>query len=198
MNDNITIISSLQFLIIIIIYLIIDIRLQDAEELNKQKDVKVMKVIHDLKNPVTAIMQICNSITNIEEMRANTNKEVEDLMDMLENLRAEFKSAFLMEVNEAERVIVSQELVEGLKRTHSRLAKNGNNSLRFVISAGFPTKLFVKGLNMKRVINNLISNALKHTNFGNVSVTFKIDEFYASDIQTNDYVIGAKPFDGIK
>lgn len=85
--------SSIHFIVIIIIYLIIDIRLQIADELNKKKDVKVMKVIHDIKNPVLAIMQIMNdSETNQDTIRENTNTELEDLMDMLDNLRAEFKS----------------------------------------------------------------------------------------------------------
>jgi len=67
----------------------IDLKLQIADELNKEKDVKVMKIIHDLKNPVTAIMQVLNdkSDTSIENMRKQTNIELEDLIDMLDNLR---------------------------------------------------------------------------------------------------------------
>jgi len=123
-----------------------------------------MKVIHDLKNPVTALCQILNDhVEDWEYVKECSNNELEDLMDMLDNLRLEFKSHHLMDVNEAAREIQSVDFIKGLKRTHSRLAKNGNNSFRLMTEALFPNKLWIQRINVKRVINNLISNSLKHT-----------------------------------
>ena len=138
-----------------------------ADELNKKKDIKVMKVVHDLKNPVSALMCTLNDHDQTwEVVKECCNNELEDLTDMLDNLRMEFKSHHFMVVNEVSRQLESVDIIMGFKRTHSRLAKNGNNSLRFVSEKGFPSKLYVQRINVKRIVNNLISNSLKHTQFG--------------------------------
>lgn len=49
---------------------------------------------------------------------------------MLDNLRTEFKSTYNMEIDEELREVNTQEFLRSLKRTHSRLAKNGKNTLR--------------------------------------------------------------------
>lgn len=157
--------------------------MQQSDELNTRKDTKVMRVIHDLKNPVSAILQTLNDHElNYEKAKELSFVELEDLMDMLDNLRAEFKSWHLMDVNERERELDSVEFIKGLKRTHSRHAKNRSNNLRFTTESFFPKKLWVQRLNLKRVTNNLISNAIKHTYKGWVDVsirleTIKIDHF---------------------
>jgi len=138
-----------------------------------------MKVIHDLKNPVMAIIQVLNenSDLSIESIRKQTNPELEDLGDMLDNLRMEFKSHNLMDVNEKERRLESLDFINGLMRTHSRLAKNLNCKLRICAGKNFPSRMYIQRLNVKRVVNNLISNAIKHTQQGKVDVDIKLNTF---------------------
>lgn len=38
----------------------IDFKLQHSDEMNAKKDLKVMRSIHDLKNPVNAILEVLN------------------------------------------------------------------------------------------------------------------------------------------
>jgi len=68
-------------------------KLQEMHESSEKTDLRFMKVIHDLKNPIVACRQIVNdkelSLVCIKDM---ANKELEDLEDMFENLRAAFKS----------------------------------------------------------------------------------------------------------
>lgn len=183
-NENLSqIVSCFHFVVIIIVYGLIDIRLQQSDELNTRKDTKVMRLIHDLKNPVSAILQILNDHDlNYEKAKELTFVELEDLMDMLDNTRSEFKTWQLMDVDEQKRELDSVEFIKGLKRTHSRHAKNRSNSLRFSTESFFPKKLWVQRLNLKRVTNNLITNAIKHTQKGYVDVsirleTIKVDNF---------------------
>lgn len=130
-----------------------------------------MKVIHDLKNPVIASRQTINdNEMNIEKTREVSNPELEDLEDMLENLRTEFKARNLMDLKEQPRPVSSEEFILSLRSSHSRLAKNGSNNLTFETAEGFPLNLKIQRLNTKRIINNLISNSLKHTNNGDVAV----------------------------
>jgi len=79
----------------------IDVRLQQSDELNCKKDMKVRRVIYDLKNPISAIMQTLNDHElNFAKMKELSFVELEDLTDMLDNLRSEFKSWHLMDVFE--------------------------------------------------------------------------------------------------
>jgi len=100
---------------------------------------------------------------SIEEMRLATNSDVEDLQDMLDNLRMEFKYSEGMCTNEVAREVKSGDFLRGFKRSMQQLAKNGKNILTIKSHEDFPTKIKVQQLNVKRIINNLLSNALKHT-----------------------------------
>lgn len=74
-------------------YLIIDIQLENAEFNLHQKDLKVMKTLHDLKNPVYSLLTTINdSKLPINELRTIANADLEDISEMLDNLKAEFKS----------------------------------------------------------------------------------------------------------
>ena len=81
------------FSFFVCMYFIIDLQLQIANKALHLKDLKVMKVLHDIKNPVHALMSIVNDI-NLDpvKMRSIANADLEDIADMLENLKAEFKS----------------------------------------------------------------------------------------------------------
>jgi len=98
------------------------------------------------------------------------NTETEDLQDMLDNLRIEFKTLHGMAVEEKSRHVKFIQLLEGIKRPHILLAKNGKNILSIDTQSNFPEIVYIQQLNVKRIVNNLISNALKHTNKGKVSI----------------------------
>ena len=51
-----------------------------------------MKVIHDLKNPIISIKQtISDPDAKLSTIRETCQSDLEDLQEMLENMRAEFK-----------------------------------------------------------------------------------------------------------
>lgn len=59
---------------------------------NTKKDIQVMKVVHDLKNPIISIKQtIIEKNATIENVKNACLSDVEDIEEMLENMRAEFK-----------------------------------------------------------------------------------------------------------
>lgn len=89
---------------------------------------------------------------------------------MLDNLRLEFKTKQGMNIEEKFREVKMIELIRGLKRTHTLLAKNGKNRLCIDTFDNFPDVILLQVLNVKRVVNNLITNSLKHTNNGTVTV----------------------------
>lgn len=59
---------------------------------NQNKDTQVMKVIHDLKNPIISIKQtILDPDVSLSTIISTCESDLEDMQEMLENMRAEFK-----------------------------------------------------------------------------------------------------------
>jgi len=90
-----------------------------------------MKNIHDLKNPLLACKQIVNdNELEILDIKIHANKELEDLEDMMENLRTGLKARNDIELKEEFRIEETEEFIISLKRAHARLSENGNNRFR--------------------------------------------------------------------
>jgi len=89
---------------------------------------------------------------------------------MLDHLRMEFKTSKGMSVKENLREIKIAEFLKGFKRSQKLLAKNGSNVLRIESQSSMPKVILLQQLNVKRVVNNLLSNALKHTKSGSVTL----------------------------
>mmetsp|Transcript_14106 Transcript_14106/g.11656 ORF Transcript_14106/g.11656 Transcript_14106/m.11656 type:complete len:257 (+) Transcript_14106:414-1184(+) len=141
---------------------------------------ETMKIIHDLKNPLIAVQTILKYADIAEDLLSLLNFELDDMKEMLEVLRFEFKSKNGMSLEENKGYKQSKEFIESLANTHKSLAENGNNALLFSLSQ-FPDIMYIPVSIIKRILNNLISNALKHTKDGIIKVRFnqvsEIDTF---------------------
>lgn len=82
---------------------------------------------------------------------------------MLENLKTSFKLGHSMEIVEEKANVTTQEIVQSICKTHKKLAINGVNEYSVQICEYFPKHLFIQKTLFKRVVNNIISNSLKHT-----------------------------------
>lgn len=136
------------------------------------KDKEVMKIIHDLKNPLIAI-NMCVEESGIQnEIIVDVKSEIQEMHEMLDSLKTEFKSRNDMQFNEKTDDQLTHDLLKSFKLANTKLAQNGKNTLEFVIEQNFPKCLSIKPTILKRICNNFISNALKHTQNGNVKVSF--------------------------
>lgn len=75
-----------------------------------------------------------------------------------------------MSLNEISRDIETIDLLDCFKRSQKLLARNGKNRLIIESHQNFPQTIHIQPLSIKRIVNNLLSNALKHTNNGSVSL----------------------------
>ena len=152
----------------------IDIKLQILDEQNKNKDVQVMKVIHDLKNPILSIRSSLLDIEiNPEEVVKTMQLDCEDMEEMLENMRAQFKLSQGMELKEELKEVEAKEYAKSFGSTHQALAENGQNFLHIMVEVGFPLVLRIPRTLVKRTANNFITNSLKHTKKGHIYIEFK-------------------------
>lgn len=87
---NISIVLVYVLLLLFITYF--DKFLEENTIQNTKKDTQVMKVIHDLKNPIISIQQtILEPGVTIGTIITTCKSDLEDMQEMLENMRAEFK-----------------------------------------------------------------------------------------------------------
>jgi len=98
-------------------------------------------------------------------------------------MKAEFKSRYKMVVKEDKRIVKTLDVLENMTRAHIKLANNGNNTLQVTVDAFVPTRIQIAKLSFSRICNNLISNFLKRTYNGSVTVTFKAPS--SEDFQDN-------------
>lgn len=94
--------------------------------------------------------------------------------EMIENLKTEFKSKNQMKFKEEQKEINSVSFLKSFKNAHSKLTESGQNLFRMQLANDFPDRITVAKSLMKRILNNFISNALKHTKNGEVTLSFEI------------------------
>jgi signal transduction histidine kinase len=128
-----------------------------------------MKVIHDLKNPILSIKNnLLDFKMNPESVIKTTQLDCEDMEEMLENMRAEFKIKQGMQLKEEIKAVETTEFAKSLGSTHSALTENGQNFLHISIDNNYPKTLNIQRTLIKRIANNFITNSLKHTEKGHV------------------------------
>jgi len=131
-----------------------------------------MKIIHDLKNPLIAI-NMCIEESGIQnDIICDIKNEIHEMNEMLDTLKTEFKSRNSMKFDEKTDDYKTHDLLKSFKMSFTKLALNGKNNVEFYIQQNFPEYLSIKPTILKRIVNNLISNSLKHTYTGNVKVSF--------------------------
>lgn len=106
------------------------------------------------------------------------------MLEMLENLKASFQITQAMENCENLESLPVEELVHSVGCSQRKLAKTGNNSLKFDVDQLVPKSLTIKKNLVKRVVNNMLTNSLKHTQNGSVNVNISMtDTLKATDAQ---------------
>jgi len=103
-------------------------------------------------------------------------KELEESLDMIDRIRYGFKIKNNMLLDEKETKCELFELQMSLIYSNEIICEKNNNMLEIKIDMDMPTNFNTKYMIIKRVLNNLISNSLKHTFNNNVYVNFEFME----------------------
>ena len=107
----------------------LDIRLQIAEEHKVFLDSKLIKVIHDLQNPIIVINDsLEEDEINFDKAKKIIKSEIIDLQEILDNLRAYFKWKNKSDFNEPFTNCQVGDLVNKIALCHDKVCINGNNN----------------------------------------------------------------------
>lgn len=93
----------MNFIVIIFIYTLIDIRLQKLEEYNQIKENKIVKIINDMQTPLGELLKTANQ-QNLSNSNSSILSNIETMIDKLDNFWTDFKSWRLIDVDIGERV----------------------------------------------------------------------------------------------
>jgi len=116
--------------------------LKDLKKIENKRDVQVMKVIHDFKNPIISISQtILDPDVTISIIKETCISDLEDMQEMLDNMRAEFKYKQGMSFQEELKEVEIMQFARNFILTHSQLAENGRNHLEINVLKYCPERL---------------------------------------------------------
>jgi len=148
---------------------------RDAEEAMKERNEFVANVTHELRTPVSGILghtrnaldgeltpEVNNTLRIIERCCGDMNKIIDNILDF-SKLEA---GKFVLE----EREFDFKDFVDHIIETH--IARINEKGLKFVFSMddNVPKKVIGDSYHISQIINNLISNAIKFTSMGKITL----------------------------
>ena len=151
---------------------------QKAEELMEHRQQLLLSISHDIKTPLNALLGYLelweNETLSAQQLRELSTMQYSGkyilslLNNLLEFTRLEQQKSQIMKDN-IEIVPFFMEIVEMFQP----LCNEKNNKLTYCIYAAENPQILVDSLKLKQIIVNLISNAVKYTTQGEISVNIE-------------------------
>lgn len=147
------------------------------------KRTEILSIIsHEIRTPLNAIIGICNLLNQIElekqdvlDLIRHLNISSNHLLDLVNDiLDLEKIRNKKMELNESETDIIV--LTEHIKAQFLPLTKSKKLKLITSFDKKIPQFVIVDELRLSRILNNLVSNAIKFTETGTVSIKLETVE----------------------
>lgn len=175
------------------------------KELNKASRTKsqfIANISHEIKTPMTAIMGMTDLVLQkelppkIREKLITIKKSANTLMDMISGI-LDFSKIEAGKIRLEKVLFRLQDLINNLIDTFTIKIANKNTELIIYMENDVPAYLMGDPLRLGQVMSNLIGNAIKFTDTGEVFVHIRkasqSDEQVELDIAVHDTGIGISP-----
>ena len=174
----------------------------DIEEANRAKSVFLATMSHELRTPLTGVIGyidlLCSKITDpehrqlMDKLRQAANAQRAIVNDVLDYSRI---SAGTLEMEHEPFKL--QDVIDAAVSTYGTIAKDKGVMVGCRVSPGMPHGFIGDPARLQQVVNNLVSNAVKFTHKGSVTVHVN-SEIIAGDncainISVQDTGIGIAP-----
>ncbi|MCB5362129.1 hybrid sensor histidine kinase/response regulator [Vibrio splendidus] len=171
-----------------------EIAAQEASEANKQKSVLLSNVSHEVRTPLNAIIGYTHMLTHsknfddyshqLKGISSASNTILGIVNDLLDFERVKAASYSLNP-----RCLSVMSLMREIENTFLPLSESKQLSLDIICNVDASTTLMIDELRIKQAISNIVSNALKFTNKGGVTIEVSTDD-KAFNISVSDTGVG--------
>lgn len=171
-----------------------EVAAQEASEANNQKSVLLSNVSHEIRTPLNAIIGYTHMLKQSEQMNvcghelngitSASNTILGIVNDLLDFERVKAASYSLNP-----KCLSVMSLMHEIENTFLPLSESKLLSLDIICNVDASTTLMIDELRIKQAINNIVSNALKFTNEGGVTIEVSTDD-KAFNISVTDTGVG--------
>ncbi|NOX16076.1 MAG: HAMP domain-containing histidine kinase [Epsilonproteobacteria bacterium] len=155
-----TIVASILF-VLLIGYLLSKILLKPIRERIEKLNRFIRDSSHEINTPVSALMMSTSSIKNLKELNPRVLNHISVSAKLISQIYNTLSFVAFNEIDEIyDEKFDLKELVEQSVRFFDEIAKSKGNSIKCSLQN---TPVFLDKTRMSKVINNLLSNALKYS-----------------------------------
>ncbi|GAM29470.1 hypothetical protein SAMD00019534_126460 [Acytostelium subglobosum LB1] len=168
-----------------------DVALRKAEAANEAKVAFLTTISHELKTPINGIMASCDILekTHMDNTQFEFLDAIKLSADYLLSLVVDILDYSKMEAGKMELVLQDFSLLKMLEDSLSMVSKSAANKhldLVLFLESNLPVLLHGDATRVRQVLLNLISNAIKFTDEGQIKVRVRMER---ENIHTKDYII---------
>ncbi len=173
-----------------------------AETANRAKSDFLANMSHEIRTPLSSIIGIIELLLN-ERISSNVKEYVLTMRTASNSLLGIINDILDFSKIEASKLVLEKkrfnlhELLENQITVFREEARNKNITLQYTISPDTPATINGDPVRLGQILTNLISNALKFTDRGKISITTELVEKKASNVwirfTVTDTGIGIKP-----
>ncbi|MFA0307693.1 ATP-binding protein [Vibrio splendidus] len=171
-----------------------EVAAQEASEANRQKSVLLSNVSHEVRTPLNAIIGYTHMLTHskhfddhshqLNGISSASNTILGIVNDLLDFERVKAASYSLNP-----KCLSVMNLMSEIENTFLPLSESKQLSLDIICNVDASTTLMIDELRIKQAISNIVSNALKFTNKGGVTIEVSTND-KAFNISVSDTGVG--------
>jgi two-component system, OmpR family, aerobic respiration control sensor histidine kinase ArcB len=176
----------------------IKIAKEKAEVASKAKSVFIMNMSHDIRTPFSGILGLSKYLCDKED-DLKKKDILQSIADATENLLDILNEVIMLASCEDTAAIALStfnlsDLVTGIYKAMLPATQHKGLRFKFLIDPSLPTRIQGDEYAMKRILLNLVGNAIKFTDQGEVRIVLslkeKIDDTYTIELKVFDTGIG--------
>lgn len=172
---------------------------EDAEQATQAKSEFLSMMSHEIRTPLNAIVGL-TYLMQQEEMSETMSENLKILQFSTDNLHVLINDILDFSKIEAGKVELERiafdfkQLISNIKKANQVKAEEKGNKIRLMIDDDVPNTLIGDSLRLGQIISNLVSNAVKFTRNGNITVELscinKKDNRVTMEVSVADSGIG--------